>query len=89
MRQNPDFVARQIGSEFVLVPVSRKTANLEGIFTLNEVGGRIWTLLGEGLDEATIAGRLTDEYEVDEATALADVHELVGQLAEVGATIEG
>jgi hypothetical protein len=87
MRHNPDFVARQVGEELVLVPVTRTAAELESIFTLNQVGARIWNLVETCADEEEIAGRLAEEYEVEEADALADVRELLEQLVAVRALL--
>lgn len=88
MRHNPDFVARQVGEELVLVPVTRSASELESIFTLNEVGARIWNLIPECQSAEEIARRLADEYDVEADEALADVHELVHQLREIRAVID-
>ena len=88
MRQNPDFVVREINAELVLVPVTRQAADLESLFTLNEVGGRIWRLI-ETCDTAQeIAQQIANEYEVEEADALVDVEELLQQLREVRAVMD-
>ena len=88
MKINPDFIARQVGTEFVLVPMMRLTADFEGVFTLNSVGAVIWTAIGEGLTTEEIASRIVQEYEIDHATALADVNELVGQLQSINAVVD-
>jgi len=85
MKINPDFIARQVGTEFVLVPMMRLTADFEGVFTLNSVGAVIWSAIGEGLEVEQIASRIVQEYDVDHATALADVNELIGQLQSINA----
>lgn len=87
MRHNPDFVARQVGEELVLVPVTRSASELESIFTLNEVGARIWNLIAECQSEEQIARQLADEYDVEADEALRDVHELLRQLMSVRAVI--
>lgn len=85
MRHSPHFVARQVSNELVLVPVTRTAADLGGVFTLNDVGARVWKLAEECADAAEVARRLAQEYEVTEAQALADVEELLAQLRQIGA----
>lgn len=87
MRQNTDFVARPVGAELVLVPVTRSAAELESIFTLNEVGARVWALLATCDDEEQIVGKLVEEYEVSRDEVLADVRELLTQLKAIGAVL--
>jgi uncharacterized protein (DUF2336 family) len=88
MRQNPDFIARPIAGELMLVPIARDAVSLQGIFTLNEVGARVWELLAECGDENEIARRLVEEYDVDQPQALQDVKELVGQLRQINAVLD-
>lgn len=88
MRHNPDFVARQVGEELVLVPVTRSASELESIFTLNEVGARIWNLIPECQSEEQIARQLADEYDVEADEALHDVHELLQQLMSIQAILD-
>jgi len=42
-------------------------------FTLNEVGGRVWEIVGTGATTSQIVGLLLDEYEVDRETLETDV----------------
>ena len=88
MKHNPDFVARQVGEELVLVPVTRSASQLESIYTLNEVGARIWSLIPECQSAEEIARRIADEYDVEADEALGDVHELLRQLRQIQAVID-
>ena len=40
------FVTRQIAGETLIMPVAGRVADLESIYVLNEVGSRIWQLVG-------------------------------------------
>lgn len=88
MRQNPDFVARQVGGELVLVPVTRAVSGLDSVFTLNPVGARIWELVETCATAEEIAAQLAEEFEVTPAEALADVTEFLAQLREIQALVE-
>jgi hypothetical protein len=88
VRQNPDFVARQLSDGMVLVPISREVAELESVFRINAVGARIWELVGTGATEEQIASTLVCEYQVEPDEALADVKELLATLREIKAVVD-
>jgi hypothetical protein len=49
-------------------------------YTLNEVGGRIWELLGDGVALPAIVERLQEEYDVAPETLAADTAALIDRL---------
>jgi hypothetical protein len=49
-------------------------------YTLNEVGGRIWELLGAGVEVPAIVQRLQEEYDVEPETLAADTAGLIDRL---------
>ena len=60
--------------------------NAEGgeILVLNECGVLIWQLLDGVNDMATLVGRVTEAFDVDEPTARSDVEEFLASLATRG-----
>jgi hypothetical protein len=62
--------------------------NLENdrYYGLDDVGTRMWQLLAEHGDTATVVQRLLNEYvgEVDQATLERDLSELIERLAKTG-----
>ena len=87
--KNPSMVARKIAGEFILVPIRQDVGNLQFMYTLNEVGGRIWELLdGTGTTAEEIVTVLTEEFEVEAPEAGADVNEFLEQMKEIGAVVE-
>ena len=68
-----------MGDSIVLVhlPTNR-------IFELNETGARIWELIRDGVDETHLTDRLTEEFEIDEARAGAEVADLIDRLRREG-----
>src|SRR5262245_17760554 len=50
-------------------------------FSLDGVGSLIWSMLVAGVDERDMVARIVSEFEVEESTARADLHELVDALA--------
>jgi hypothetical protein len=53
-------------------------------YTLNEVGGRVWDLLGDGLTTPALVERLLEEYDVPLDRLEADVGSLVDRLRAAG-----
>jgi hypothetical protein len=76
-------VSRKIAGEYILVPLSQGQGG-EALYTLNEIGARIWELLESGSTGRAIAAVLVEEYEVDLEQAEADVGELLEQMQAAG-----
>ena len=74
-RLSPDVLYRDLEGQAVILDLS------SGLyFGLNEVGTRIWTLIGEGRTVADIAQILSHEYEADASSIERDVRELADAL---------
>ena len=84
MKIKRGFVLRKVGGESVVVPVGEMSKKFHGMINLNETGDFLWNFFIENhnVDEAVAA--LLAEYEVDEATARADVEKFVEILTENG-----
>ena len=81
-------VGRKIADEFILVPIRQNVGDLHYMYTLNNVGCRIWELLNGGTTVEKIVSILTQEYEVEAPQAEADVIEFLAQMEEIGAVVE-
>ena len=82
MKLKKDYVLREIAGDYVLVPTGEAVAKYNGLFGVSEVGARILELISECADEAEIASRIVEEYDVDEETAAKDVAEFIAGLRE-------
>ncbi|MFC2071723.1 PqqD family protein [Chloroflexota bacterium] len=83
--KDSSMVARKIANEVILVPIRQNVGDLQYIYTLNEVGARIWELLGGEVTVADIVSALCNEYEVDRAQVEADIVDFLVQLESIGA----
>ncbi len=83
--KDPDMVFRNIGGEMILVPIRRRTADLESIYTLNETGVRIWELIDGQRTLGEIIEVLVQEFKVTAEEAEADLSEFVAYLEEIQA----
>lgn len=75
MKQSPDVVFRDLDGEAVILDLESGT-----YFGLNEVGTRVWQLVGEGRSEAEIVGTLARDYDATREVIAHDVARLLEQL---------
>ena len=87
-RRSKDIVSRKIADEMVLVPISNNIGDMENIYTLNDIGARIWELLDGTIQVNDIACLIAQEFEVDETQAQADVEDFLKSLEEIKALEE-
>ncbi len=71
------FSTRNVGGELILVPVKNKVADMNEIFTLNEVGCFIWDNIDGKKNMDDIVNILVSEFDVDEDTARNDLSEFL------------
>lgn len=83
--KDPNIVFRDIEGETILVPIRRRTANLQSIFTLNETAALIWDLIDGQRTVGQILSAIVEEYDIGTADAQADLLELLGYLEEIEA----
>jgi hypothetical protein len=86
--KDPSMVFRQIGDECLLVPIRQMTADLDHIFVLNPVAGRIWELIDGQRQVRDIAAQIATEYEVSPSEAAKDLAEFLAQLSEIASIKE-
>ena len=78
MRTNDKVILRQIGSHYMIVMTSEGNDNMTEVLSLNASAAWLWTK-ASGLDFSPemLAGWLCDEYDIDMATAISDVNDLL------------
>ncbi len=82
--KDPSIVHRNIAGEVILVPIRSHVADLESIYTLDEVGARIWELIDGQRRVKEIRDAIVEEYEVSPDVAEADLIEFIQQLEAIG-----
>ncbi len=76
---NDDVLFQEVGGEAVLLNLGS-----ESYFGLNEVGTRIWALLGEGNSLQHVFDILCAEYDVTPEQLKSDLLSLVDEMAKAG-----
>lgn len=74
------FILKNIADTNVVVPLGTNNVSFNSIISLNDTGAFLWQLLTEDTDEDALVKAMLAEYDVDEATARADVQEFVGTM---------
>jgi hypothetical protein len=82
--KDDNLMARNIAGETLIVPIRNSIGDLNSIYTLNEVGARIWQLIDGRMSVNQIASAISAEYDVAAAEAATDVLELLDSMAEAG-----
>lgn len=88
LRRNENFVFRRIVEEMVLVPIRQNVAELDSIYTLNELGAFIWEQLESPKTRAELEGAILEVFDVDEETLRTDLASFIGDLTRIGAIVE-
>lgn len=79
-----DFVTRYIGEQAIIVPVKEGVGDLGSIYTLNELGTRVWQLIDGLTPMQQIVEIIASEYEVSTEKAEKDVAEFLSCLEAFG-----
>ncbi len=75
-----DLVTRNVAGEEIIVPIKGHVGDLEGVFTLNEVGAMIWRLIDGQTTVRQLMEAVRDEYDVEAAEAEKDVADFLRSL---------
>jgi hypothetical protein len=75
------FATRQVGEELILVPLKDNVADMDEMFTLNDVGSFIWEMIDENKTVDDLERAIIAEYEVDQQEAKKDLEEFLEKLS--------
>lgn len=82
-------IHREIAGEHLLIPVGETALRVKGMVTLSESGLLLWQRLQTDCTREDLVSALLAEYEVDRATAAADVDAFLAQMETVGILVKG
>ena len=84
MKIKEGFVLRNVVDEYIVMPTGNNIAKFEGAVVLNEVAAFIYKLLENPMSRDDLLTAILNEYDVEEATASADLDVLLNKLADMG-----
>ncbi|MGO5199211.1 PqqD family protein [Prevotellaceae bacterium LCP21S3_C11] len=77
MKAKPGFNLRVVCGENIIVAEGEENIDFSNIISMNESSAYLWqNIQGKEFTYEDLVGLLTQEYEVDEATAMKDVKAL-------------
>lgn len=81
--RNERVVSRKMVDELILVPIRQSVAEMQSLYTLNEVGARVYELIDGTRPVREIVEAIVAEFDVAFETAEADVREFIDQLLRI------
>lgn len=84
LRRSPNVVSRVVADEAIVVPIRRGVADLNSIYTFNESGTLLWSLIEKGLDRAQLVSQLQSHYGLSREQAAADAEAFLKELSTEG-----
>lgn len=80
LKLDKEYVLRQIGNDYIIVPVGKAALNFNGMITVNETGAFLWEQLLKGTDKEGLLRTLMETYEVTPEDAERDIDEFLDVL---------
>ncbi len=80
MKAKQGFILRNVVDEFILMPTGDNIGKFNGTVLLNEVSAFVWKKLQDPMSKDDLLKAILDEFEVDKATASADLDALLQTL---------
>ena len=82
MKIKNGFMLRKVGNQDVVVAVGEASRSFNGIIRLNESGSYLWQKLQSDITQEQLVADMLNDYDIDEATATADVSGFIAKLRE-------
>ena len=84
MKIKSGFVLKDVAGSNLIVPIGENLVDFSQMITLNETGAFLFKKLIDGADINTLASAMTEEYDIDLDTAMADVSKFTELLKNEG-----
>ncbi len=81
MKTKSGFILRALGDNYIIVPVGPEAQRFNGIIKINETGKLIWEMLEKTATREELITAMTEQFEIDRATAERDVDVFVDKAA--------
>ncbi|MBQ4569452.1 MAG: PqqD family protein [Ruminococcus sp.] len=84
----PGFILREVAGEIIAIPSGEAAASLSGLVALNSSGKLLFDLLQSEQTEQSLTQAMLEAYDIDCATAQADVQEFLEVFRKSGILVE-
>lgn len=82
IKLKPGYTLRQVLDMHLVLGTGKEAYMPRTILSTNDAGAFLWSILKDGAEPEELVRHLTEAYEVEEATARADVERFLSQLRE-------
>ncbi len=83
-KKREGFVEKTIGNEVVIVPLVNEVAQMDKVFSLNEVGSVIYNSMSESKSQEELLQVILSEFEIDDVTAKNDLEQFLVKAVDKG-----
>jgi len=87
MKQNPNYILRNVADSLVIVPVGEATREFPGMITVNPTSQFLWEQLATDQTADTLVAALLAQYDVAEELARKDVNQFLETMTLIGAVL--
>ncbi|MGD0304991.1 MAG: PqqD family protein [Candidatus Acidiferrales bacterium] len=84
VRRSSNVVSRVVADEAIVIPIRRGAADMDSIFTFNEAGTKLWSLISDGQSSQALAAHLEAEYGLSPEQAAKDAAAFLSDLKQEG-----
>ncbi len=85
MKVKSTYILKELGGEYVILPVGQDSINLGGVLKVNEVSAFLFKQLNRDISLEELCSALCNEYEVSREQAMSDILVYIDQLKKYGA----
>lgn len=82
--RNRKVVSRVVADEAIVVPIREVSAQPGSVYTFNESGTTIWSMIERGSSAAEVAAYLESEYDISAEQAVEDTRQFLAALVDEG-----
>ncbi len=84
IQRSRNVVSRVVADEAIVVPIRRGAADMDSIYTFNEVGTTLWAMIEANRSATDLAAHLQTEYGLSAEKAAMDTEKFLADLSEAG-----
>ncbi|HXX45138.1 MAG TPA: PqqD family protein [Candidatus Acidoferrales bacterium] len=84
IQRSQNVVSRVVCGEAIVVPIRRGAADMDSIYTFNETGSLLWSLIEKGGTVEDFSAQLQSEYGITAEQAADDTAKFLQELKEAG-----
>jgi len=88
MKQNPNYILRNVADSLVIVPTGEATKDFPGMITVNPTSQFLWEQLATDQTADSLVAALLSKYDVAEELARKDVETFLETMTLIGAVID-